>query len=467
MLTLNTNTSSLAAQRNLVSSQSAMQKSIQRLSTGLRINSASDDAAGMAISDRMTSQINGLSQASRNANDALSVTQTAEGAISESVNILQRINTLAIQSANDSNSNSDRANLQNEVSQLVSEYDRIATQTQFNGQNLLDGSYSGSSFQIGASANQTIQFGISDVRSSAVGNRSVAGTVFAPTSGDINGLTINGTTVNVSATTSLAKVNAINQFSATTGVTASQSGNFAVSGTAASATGALAAGDISINGVLIGPVAAAASAAAQATAVAAAINSANAGVTATVGTGTNGAAANALILSNTNGSAINIAMSGAATTANTGLTAGTTAAGSNGAITLKTTLSGSITLGGGTEATIGFAAGAQTLSTNLLSGISIGTKSGANSTIDVISSALSSLSTVKSSIGAVQNRFQSTINSLSTMVENISASRSRIVDTDFAAETANMTKNQILQQAGTAMLSQANALPQSILSLLK
>ena len=273
-LTVNTNVGSLNAQRNLANSQGALAKSMQRLSSGLRINSAKDDAAGLAISDRMTSQIRGLNQAVRNANDGISLAQTAEGALSETTNILQRMRELAVQSANGTNTTADRSSLNAEFSQLQSEIDRIATKTSFNGQVILDGSFSGTgngmSFQIGADANQTI----------------------------------------------------------------------------------------------------------------------------------------------------------------------------------------SVTIGGATQAILG------------VDKLSVASSSGAQTAIDAIDTAISSVDTTRGSLGAAQNRFESTISNLSNISENLSAARSRILDADIAAETSAMTKSNILQQAGVSILAQANQVPQLALSLL-
>ncbi|MES2025029.1 MAG: flagellin [Pseudomonadota bacterium] len=467
---INTNVSSLNAQRNLTTSQSSLATSLQRLSSGLRINSAKDDAAGLAISDRMTSQINGLNQAARNANDGISLAQTAEGALGQATDLLQRIRTLAVQSSNASNSASDRGALQNEVTQLVGEYDRLATQTQFNGQNVLDGSFANANFQIGANANQTIGVQIGDSRSSSIGNQTAAATIFAPTNVASTGLTINSINVGTSGTTSKAKVDAINAQTGLTGVSATQSGNFSI-GAAITATGAIASGDITINGVQVGAVAAGASASAQATNMAAAINAKTGatGVTATIGDGSNGGAANAIILSNTSGAAISIGLGATATATAAGLTAGTTAAGENGKITLATDLSGSITLGGSAAnaGSIGFATGSVSTTQNLLSSISIATDSGAQNALLVVDAALSAVSSTRAQLGAVQNRFTSVVASLGTTSENLSAARSRILDADFASETANLTRGQILQQAGTAMLAQANSLPNGVLALLR
>ena len=468
-LSINTNVASLNAQRNLGSSQANLAKSMQRLSSGLRINSAKDDAAGLAISDRMTSQIRGLNQASRNANDGISLAQTAEGALQESTNILQRMRELAVQSANDTNTASDRASLQSEVSQLLKEYDRIATQTQFNGQALLDGSQTNAVFQIGANANQTINLAITDVRSSQIGNKTIDSAI-APTNSAMGAITINSVALTGTATTTSGKVDEINAKSSLTGVTASQSGNYKVSVSAVTDfANDLAAGDITINGVAIGPVAHGTDAATQATAVFNAINAktGSTGVTATIGTGTNGGALNTMILSNTDGSAITVAFSGAADANSSGLEAGTVAAGENGKVTLSTNLSGGIVLAGAGVAGIGFAAGTLTTTSNLLTSVSVADRSSANNTIKVVDEALSQVDSLRGTLGAVQNRFESTISNLQNVSENLSAARSRILDADIAQETSNMTKQNILQQAGVSILAQANQSPQLALSLLQ
>lgn len=257
-LTINTNVMSLNAQRNLGSSQTALAKSMQRLSSGLRINSAKDDAAGLAISDRMTSQIRGLNQAARNSNDGISLAQTAEGALQETTNILQRMRELAVQSANDTNSSSDRSSLQAEVNQLKSEMTRIADTTEFNGKKLLDGSMTTAQFQVGANANQTISFGINSAQASDLGNNAlatknttqgqgieVATTRAATTAGGNNvatqDLTIVGpngsATVNVVADNSAnAIAGKVNAESGTTGVTAEANTSATISNLAADGT---------------------------------------------------------------------------------------------------------------------------------------------------------------------------------------------------------------------------------------
>jgi flagellin len=380
---INTNVVSLNAQRNLTTSQNALATSLQRLSSGMRINSAKDDAAGLAISQRMTSQINGLNQAARNANDGISMSQTAEGALGEIGNNLQRIRDLSVQSRNASNSVSDRTALNNEVQQLKSEIDRVASTTSFNGIKLLDGSFNNQAFQVGANVGETISI------------------------------------------TSL-----VNAQSSSLGTTTTSSAN--VTGAAPTAFTAITAGDLTINGVSVGAVAAGGSAATQGANIAAAINT-KSGLTNVTATAD---AAGKVSLVNASGSSTIVAFAGAsASTAITGLTAGTTAA--------------------TTSTVAGFA------------GVDISTTVGADVAIAAMDSALSAVNAGRADLGAYQNRFSSAISNVQTTSENLTASRSRIVDTDFAAETATLSRNQVLQQAGTAMLAQANAMPQSVLALLR
>ncbi len=381
---INTNVISLNAQRNLNSSQNALATTLQRLSSGLRINSAKDDAAGLAISERMTSQIRGLNQAARNANDGISMSQTAEGALGEIGNNLQRIRELAVQSRNASNSASDRAALNNEVQQAIAEIDRVASTTAFNGIKLLDGTFNNQSFQVGANVGETI---------------------------DITSL--------------------VNAQSSAMGSTTSTTAN--VAGVAATAFTAITAGDLTINGTSVGAVAAGGNAVTQGANIAAAINT----VTNTTGvTATADATTGAVSLTNLSGTNTVIAFAGAtASTAITGLTAATTTA--------------------------------TTTTVNGFAGVDISSKWGADVAIASMDSAMSALNAARADLGAYQNRFSSAISNLQTTSENLTASRSRIVDADFAAETATLSRNQVLQQAGTAMLAQANALPQSVLSLLR
>jgi flagellin len=378
MQVINTNVMSLNSQRNLSGSSDALATSLQRLSSGLRINSAKDDAAGLAIANRFTTQIRGMDQAGRNANDAISLTQTAEGALVEVTNNLQRIRELAVQSRNATNSQTDRDALNAEASQLLSEINRVAEQTSFNGVKLLDGSFSNQSFQIGADVGQTI---------------------------DVTSI-VDATTANLGS------------YGRAT-VTSAASTGFA---------NALSAGDVTINGVDLGAIGAAASASERSEQVMSAINktSGESGVYAIKDTN------NTISLVSTTDDIV-VAGAAAALTADTGLTAATTA---------RATTTG-------------------------ISTVDISSVAGADAAMQAMDSALQTINSTRADLGALQNRFSSVVSNLQTSSENLSASRSRIMDTDFAKETASLTRAQILQQAGTAMLSQANSAPQGVLSLLR
>lgn len=718
---VNTNIASINAQRNLNKSQSELQTSLQRLSSGLRINSSKDDAAGLAIAERFTTQIRGLTVAVRNANDAISLTQTAEGALGEFSNLMQRIRELSLQSANASNSSSDRSALNLEAQQLLQELDRVASTTSFNGQKILNGGFSAQQFQIGANANETIAVSIGNASLTSLGSFQANGAVAVSSAAFVAGdVTINGIDVGVSANGSAeAKTASINNVTDQTGVTATASTSL-TSANSILRNQALSSGDMLINGVNIGSVGGSNTIATQGSNLAAAINAVtsqtgvsatsdlntgaltlssatgkdiaitstngNAGLnrvenatglevrdaTATASTNTvdfaggavgaagtetvtfstaagagssngdtfavNGvtfafdaavaagtaladgnislgaattggtdadnATANALALAtqldaNTTttasagaASATNVvtitsdvqtttrthidavatvANAGAgvaadgvagigaaagdtlnvggvtyeftlvggsvATAGNIGVVLGSTEilAGTNffnavnaqytagntniqatdggaGVITLASDLLGSGTgnltltevttgtvaavaqgtltagtdgagtaltgqgvielnsasifsLGGNNLAKAGFAAASPLLSG--LSAVDISNVAGSNSAIAVIDGALSQISTIRAGLGAIQNRLDSTISSQSSTIENLSAARSRILDADFAVETANLTRSQILQQAGISILSQANSLPQQVLALLQ
>ena len=374
MSIINTNVMSLNSQRNLAANNASLGTTIQRLSSGLRINSAKDDAAGLAISERFTTQIRGLNQAARNANDGISLSQTAEGALAEIGNNLQRIRELAVQSSNATNSQTDRDALQAEVKQLQSEIQRVATQTEFNGTKLLDGNFAGQAFQVGANAGQLITVdSIANAQTSSLGATNfvadVAGTVVS--AGTVTGLAINGSTI---------------EDTVLTGATAADAGKLA-----------------------------------------AAINkkSSDTGVFAIVN-GSNGVTLQSLKAD----TAINI-------TAHGGAFSGLTVANNN------------------------------TMVASQVDDVKIDTFAGAQKAIGIMDSALTAVNSSRAELGAIQNRFSSVIANLNTTSENLSASRSRIRDTDFAKETAELTRTQILNQAGTAMLAQANQVPQSVLSLLR
>lgn len=470
--TINTNVMSLNSQRNLNMTQKALSQSIQRLSSGLRINSAKDDAAGLAISDRMTAQIKGMNVAMRNANDGISLSQTAEGAMQETTNILQRMRELSLQSANSTNSSNDRQALQEEVTQLQDELDRISQNTEFNGQRILDGSFSNASFQVGANANQTIEFSIGSVKASSIGGiADTTGTevsaaaatdiTIAIGSGSATSITTSanfaGSETGQEADSAYAKAAALNDagiagFSAT----ASTSGTQTAGAIGGSATDTY---NLSINGVAV-YTNLDVSTALTTTDLRDAINAVSnqTGVIASESTGD-------ITLTASDGRNITVAESG------TGFVAGTnglTVTGGDFDGTLRGTINLSATDSiaiGGTTATIGHGTSIAK-DTNGIDDIDITTADGAQTAIKRIDAALTSVNSTRAQMGALQNRFESTISNLSNVSENLSAARGRIQDADFAAETANLTRAQILQQAGIAMLAQANAAPQSVLSLL-
>ncbi|HTQ36804.1 MAG TPA: flagellin [Steroidobacteraceae bacterium] len=495
-LVINTNIMSLNAQRNLAASGSDLATSLQRLSSGLRINSAKDDAAGLAISTRMTTQINGLDQAVRNANDGISLAQTTEGALEEMTNNLQRIRELAVQSANASNSDSDRAALDQEVQQRIAEINRSANQTSFNGRKVLDGSFGSATFQIGANVGETIGITLDNTTSMQT---AAIGKIATATSYDISDLFSGGNT----------------------GV----SGAFTVGGTSgATDTVTLTVGGVGITTAALGAgatssaVAGAIDTAIATTAVQTALATAGITVTGTAAAGTlefskAGAAADVTFtgtggLATTPGSFANTSFVGTHAAGATSLTLGAgqfnIAVGSDAAVDVTGTFAsgadlataistqtgvaasynnGVLSLASGSNITLGgtlysatSGAGKLDFNTTLakttttgpaLSSMNVLTADGANETLLSVDNALTSVSNLRSTLGAVQNRFQSTINSLQAVSENLTSSRSRILDTDFAAETANLTRAQILQQAGTAMVAQANSIPQNVLSLLK
>lgn len=479
-ITIATNVASLNAQRNLGASQSNLNKSMQRLSSGLRINSAKDDAAGLAISDRMTSQIRGLNQAVRNANDGISLAQTAEGAMQESTNILQRMRELAVQSANDTNTASDRKSLQAEVNQLVSEMDRIASTTTFNGQKLLDGSFAGASFQVGYNAGETINFGISSIKAVNIGNVATgtsdaavtadAASDITVTLGDGDAQTVRSSSEFAHATdttyrgedSAYAKAAALSG-SGITGLVADAETNYTVTpGDGTDAVGEGEAYTLEVNGVEVYSISQA--------------DDGDAGTTLTTSVATNDiisginqksnetgitAALNDdgdVVLTAEDGRNIETEETGDVT----GLIADATTRG-----TLTLTADKSITLGG-TTADIGFGT-TTSLAVDSSKGVNIidiGTRDGANEAILRIDAAIAAVDSSRGDLGAVQNRFESTIANLQNISENVSAARSRILDADIAQETSNMTKQNILQQAGVSILAQANQAPQLALSLL-
>jgi flagellin len=545
---INTNVPSLTAQRNLNSSQSALSVSLQRLSSGMRINSAKDDAAGLAISERFSAQIRGLDQARRNANDGISLAQTAEGALQSSGDILQRIRELAVQSANATNSATDRTAINSEVQQLTQELQRISTTTEFNGQKLLDGSLSAATFQVGANANQTITATSGNFQTSSYGNYRIGG-LKAYTSNGLGDLVkgstegANITQFGADADTSKIASNAtltfqtatgkydikytggtagsaqsaeqvaaaINQ--AQTGVTASAITSF-VLGSGADGSGGDGVGfmqNTSYSFLIATDTAnttpssfttvsfttggvtdtSAINSLDQLNAAAQAFNdvSGKTGLTAKIVQTDNSTANYALQLTNEAGKDVRIVNNSTTevvSLADTKVLDGDTSTSGNNQSLASTGTAGTWTTGSGswvtgqiildsdksfsvTEDTAQFmlattTTGAQLQSTDK---IDVSTIDSANRTLAMVDSALAAINNQRARYGALQSRFDNTISNLQTTSENLSASRSRIRDADFADETAKLTRSQILQQAGMAMLSQANSLPQQVLTLLR
>ena len=401
---INTNIQSLNAQRSLGASQNSLATSMQRLSSGLRINSAKDDAAGLAISERMSTQVRGMNQAARNANDGISLAQTAEGSLSTIGNNLQRIRELAVQSRNATNSTEDRSAMQKEVAQLKNEIDRVASSTTFNGTNLLDGSFTSKAFQVGANAGETIS-----IDSVVDANVDKLGSSYQVTSG-----------AGLAAPTTLA---------AAAGVKA----EFAVE-----AAGALT---ISVNG----------------------------------GTAINLRALDAIAVKPASDSATDIASANkSAVQQRLQDVASAISEATSGRVTATVEDSGKLTIRsletfvftGGSATTTGVVAADTPTLNQGLKDVDISTVQGADDAIIRMDGALKAVNSARADLGAMQNRFESVVSNLQVSSENLSAARSRIMDADFAQETANLSRSQILQQAGTAMVAQANQLPQTVLKLL-
>ncbi|SJZ36175.1 flagellin [Photobacterium toruni] len=542
-ITINTNVTAMTAQRNLNSASSSVADSMQKLSSGLRINSAKDDAAGLQISNRLTNQTNGLNVAMRNANDGVSMAQTAEGAMSESTTIMERMRELALQSANGSNSDKDRDAMQKEMGELQSEMNRIADTTSFGGQSLLDGSFGSRDFQIGANSNETQSLGLMDVSSHALGqtyksfgtdaagDMELSATAVAGTQGANGSVTIDvgGKSQSISlghdmnAEELQEKINNIDGLS---GVSVSQGSDksAAVNATmdiTSLSMGAGTTGSLNINGIDISldDIAATDVSAGKLDALnKAAVEKINemsekTGVTATVdyaGGASDGTVAGKIVLEAADGK--NIAASATVTgSVGTGTDAASGAAGTDA--TIKLGDAALITGAGGDAATdsadptagrsangnevvdgvpavkgdfsINFASAKLDASvegdvkvgdtvltqkegttTESVASLDLSTQAGAQNAIDVLDAAMEQVDSKRAEIGAFQNRMTHTMSNLANINENVNASNSRIKDVDFASETINMTKGQILQQAGTSILAQAKQIPQAALSLL-
>jgi flagellin len=496
--TINTNIASLNSQRSLNISQGGLGISLQRLSSGLRINSARDDAAGLAIAERFTSQIRGVNQAVRNANDGISLVQTAEGGLQTANGLLQRVRELAIQSANASNSTSDRASLQLETLQLTQELNRVANTVQFNGQNVLDGTLTNTQFQVGANANQVISVGISSTKANEIGNFQVLSQVTAAGTGTAIGATtlaaaLNGTAaetldiagngtnssltiaVNASAAAIAAQVNAV---ASGTGVNATAKTTLSLANTNGN-TGSYSfklQGANTTNPVTISATVASAT---DLSAVAQAINaqSGTTNVSAVADKSGN------LVLTDASGSDIKLENLATVSGVSTGGLEGFTAHGpdiTSAPVVLGLAASATAAIVTGGQLTFDSAAGFTVTGSGTtivngavgstlrpVSAIDISTVAGANDALATVDAALTAIDNSRATLGAAQNRLTSAISNLMATSENLSAARSRIRDTDFASETANLTRSQILQQAGTAILTQANSLPSGVLALLR
>jgi flagellin len=485
-LVLNTNIDSVIAQNNLNGSQGLLSQSLTRLSSGLRINSAADDAAGLAIAQQFTTQVNGTNQAINNANDAVSEAQTAGGALSTIVSNLQSIRTLAVESANGSNSSSDRAALDQQVQQQIAEITQIASQTTFNGASVLNGTSGTTTYQVGANVGDTISINLAQ----GVGANQIGQTATAAGGGAVSanaltgsnltiqvgtgtavaiGASVTGTAAGQSASSAYAKVQAINAAgvagltaSANTTVTGAAAFSNIVGSSAATSTYAL-----TINGVAIYAAGTTIGAGTTLTgsAVADQINlfESQTGVTASLTT------TGALQLNASDGRDISATETiGAGVTSGTGAALAASGVASNTKGTITLSAAQNIAIAGSASADLGFAAGGQTISLGnaTLANQNVLTVTGANNTIQSVDAALATVSSFQSTLGAIQDRFQEAVNNLQSTSQNLTQSRSTIQDANFAQETANLTQAQVLEQAGISVLAQANQQPQLILKLL-
>ncbi|MGX5174558.1 flagellin N-terminal helical domain-containing protein [Aliikangiella sp. IMCC44653] len=497
---LATNVSSLNAQRSLTNVNGSLSQTFQRLSSGLRINSAKDDAAGLQISNGLTSQVNGLTVASRNANDGISLAQVAEGAMQETTNILQRIRDLAIQSANGSNGPSERAALNAEVQQLVQEVDRIANTTRFGSRNILTGTLTGAQFQVGAQSFETINISVNSARADDLGINNLAFTGFA--SNRVSAVSTTPTSSVVADTLTFGVNSASSAVSVAAGDSAQQIADKINSEVPSVTADAKTTARLSFGGTLDGDESYSVS-----------IN----GETSLVVTGTTqdelltslgsgiqqlGALSGLEVTIDTTNNYVEITdQSGADISVQlTAITATDTdetmtvdyvnAAGTPGgtpvvldAVSEGTVVTGDIafttsdtnstfSLIGSTAAGSGGIIGTTSVAGNVTAGdrvsdLDISTNTGAQSAISVVDASIKQIDRNRADLGAVQNRLSSTISNLQSIIENVAAARSRIRDTDYAVETSNLSKNQVLQQAGLSVLTQANASSQSVLTLLQ
>ena len=509
-LTINTNLMSLNAQKNLSQSQAPLQQAMQRLSSGLRVNSSKDDAAGLAIATRMTMQINGLDQAQRNANDGISFAQTAESAMDEMINGVQRIYELAQQAAS-YNTSADRSSLNQEVTQLQQELSRIVNQTRYNGEQFMNQQKS-IDIQVGTNVGETINISTSNLSPNTMGvatsySNSLAGSDVAKSAaltyvsaGMAGSATLKGVSLGAALTTasdfqnnSLNLVNRINTYTGDTGVTAFSYGNSVVGGSAAvsvstgSTVTSVGAGFLTINGTQIASFAVTTATGASLQNMLTAINnqSATSGVTGYFMDKTDftvsstASASSILVLSNTTGAAIDVSLNssvagGTHIAGAAGLLASATmsvSAGQNGKIIFNDSFTNTSVSFDGTATGAVFGVGSSSSSVSLtatsINNINVNTAASANIALLAAQKSIDVFTTQKAKLGAVLNRFDSVIRSVQNTSENITAAKSRIMDADFAMETAKMTKSLILQQAGISVLAQANQVPNNVLALLR
>ena len=492
MSSINTNMGAVVSAANMAKFGKELDTSIERLSSGLRINSAKDDAAGMAIVSKMESQVRGVNQAIRNANDAQKLIDTSEGAHVETLNILQRLRELAVQSANDTNQALDRTFLNSEATQLKAEIDRIAKDTTWNGAKILDGTFTSKQFQLGANANEKVTYSIDSAKSADIGNYAAHGiAALNDTSANImaaNTLTITGYvgTASVSVTaldTAGTVATAINAKTATTGVSATAITKAKLSGLENAGTVAFTLG----NGTSTASISVTITSTSDLRVMKDAINAVagTTGITAEMSTNA------AIILTHSTGEDISI-QSIDTGTADTDFvvtaldrngTASTTATNSytlneNGASVTSVTVSGQISLN--SHKTFSIASSVATVETNhfdddsgattslsAISAISLGTASGAESAIQAIDGAIAKINQSRADLGAISNRLDSTVSNLTNVSTNVEGSISTVKDANFSVETSQLTRAQILTQAATSMLAQANASKQSVLALLQ
>ncbi len=490
MSVINTNISALAAQSSLRRTAIDSSTSMERLSTGIRINSAKDDAAGLAISTRMTANIRGMAAAIRNSNDGISLTQTAEGSLSAIQNNLQRIRELAVQSANSGNSQSDRNSLNLEAQQMITEIDRVAANSAFNGSKLLDGTFKNAQFQVGSGNDTTdrISISIANAKASALGvvgattgtstfttaavvstvalsagDLSIKGYAIAASSGD-------GVSYKNADGSAIAKANAINASSSLTGVTAEALSNTFTTA-AATGTAATAAGDLLINGVDIGPLSAAADATERVAQLVGAINAktaqtgVSAQVNATTDTMIDFTALDGRNITTTAGATVADGLAGVVDPEDTTTTAKLkfTSATGEASVVVTGTANGL----DATQLTASNTMTASTVTGQTVSSVDLSTQANSQKALSILDAAIDTVTNSRANLGAYQNRFEAAISNLENTSTNLQASRSRILDTDYAKETTNLAKSQIIQQAATAMLAQANQSSQSVLALLK